>query len=122
MELRVYIDVELRGRVPESLVEIVRLPGLGAKTARRLWHRRWFVAAYAMASTAVGYQRSFLGQAWQLLTPLLNILVYYLIFGLLLHTNRGIPNFIAFLSDDESRFAVSFKADHAVHDVHAGFF
>jgi teichoic acid transport system permease protein len=66
--------------------------------SRRLWHRRWFVAAYAMASTAVGYQRSFLGQAWQLLTPLLNILVYYLIFGLLLHTNRGIPNFIAFLS------------------------
>ncbi len=65
---------------------------------RRLWHRRWFVAAYATASKAVGYQGSFLGQAWQLLTPLLNILVYYLIFGLLLHTNRGIPNFIAFLS------------------------
>ena len=28
---------KLRGRVPESLVEVVRLPGLGAKTARRLW-------------------------------------------------------------------------------------
>jgi DNA polymerase (family 10) len=28
---------KLRARVPESLVEIVRLPGLGAKTARRLW-------------------------------------------------------------------------------------
>jgi teichoic acid transport system permease protein len=66
--------------------------------SRRLWHRRWFVAAYAMASNAVGYQRSFLGQAWQLLTPLLNILIYFLIFGLLLHTNRGIPNFIGFLS------------------------
>ncbi len=65
---------------------------------RRLWHRRWFVAAYSSASNAVGYEGSFLGQAWQLLTPLLNILVYYLIFGLLLHTNRGIPNYIAFLS------------------------
>jgi teichoic acid transport system permease protein len=65
---------------------------------RRLWHRRWFVAAYATSSNAVGYERSFLGQAWQLLTPLLNILVYYLIFGLLLHTNRGVPNYIAFLS------------------------
>jgi teichoic acid transport system permease protein len=65
---------------------------------RRLWHRRWFVAAYATSSNAVGYQKSFLGQAWQVLTPLLNILVYYLIFGFLLHTNRGIPNFIAFLS------------------------
>jgi teichoic acid transport system permease protein len=65
---------------------------------RRLWHRRYFMAAYATASNAVGYERSFLGQAWQLLTPLLNILVYYLIFGLLLHTNRGVPNFIAFLT------------------------
>jgi teichoic acid transport system permease protein len=65
---------------------------------RRLWQRRWFVAAYSSASNAIGYEGNFLGQAWQLLTPLLNILVYYLIFGLLLHTNRGIPNFIAFLS------------------------
>ena len=65
---------------------------------RRLWQRRWFVAAYSSASNAVGYEGNFLGQAWQLLTPLLNIAVYYLIFGLLLHTNRGVPNFIAFLS------------------------
>jgi teichoic acid transport system permease protein len=69
-----------------------------AEYTRRLWLRRWFVAAYASASNAVGYERSFLGQAWQLLTPLLNIAVYYLIFGLLLHTNRGVSNFIAFLS------------------------
>ncbi len=65
---------------------------------RRLWHRRWFVAAYSSASNAVGYEGNFLGQAWQLLTPLLNIGVYYLIFGLLLHTSRGVPNYIAFLS------------------------
>ena len=56
-----------------------RLP-IGEYT-RRLWERRWFVAAYSNASNAVGYQGSFLGQAWQLLTPMLNILVYYLIFA-----------------------------------------
>jgi teichoic acid transport system permease protein len=66
--------------------------------SRRLWHRRWFVAAYANASNSVGYEGSFLGQAWQLLTPALNILVYYLIFGLLLRANRGIPNYIAYLT------------------------
>jgi teichoic acid transport system permease protein len=65
---------------------------------RRLWQRRHFVAAYASASNAAGYERSFLGQAWQLLTPLLNIAVYYLIFDVLLHTSRGVPNYIAFLS------------------------
>jgi teichoic acid transport system permease protein len=65
---------------------------------RRLWHRRWFVAAYSSASNSVGYEGNFLGQAWQVLTPLLNILVYYLIFGLLLKTNRGVPNYIGYLS------------------------
>jgi teichoic acid transport system permease protein len=69
-----------------------------AEYTRRLWERRWFAVAYANASNSVGYERSFLGQAWQLLTPLLNIAVYYLIFGLLLHTNRGVPNFIGFLA------------------------
>ncbi len=66
--------------------------------SQRLWQRRHFLAAYSSASNAADYQGSFLGQAWQLLTPLLNIAVYYLIFGLLLNTNRGVPNFIAFLS------------------------
>ncbi len=69
-----------------------------AEYTQRLWNRRHFVVAYSSASNAVGYQGSFLGQAWQLLTPMLNIAVYYLIFGLLLNTNRGVPNFIAFLS------------------------
>jgi teichoic acid transport system permease protein len=82
------------------------VPGLQRAGARlpvdvytqRLWERRWFVAAYSSASNSVGYEGNFLGQAWQLLTPLLNIGVYYLVFGLLLHSNRGVPNYIAFLS------------------------
>lgn len=73
-----------------------RVP-LGEYT-KRLWQRRWFVIAYATASSNVGYEGSFLGQAWQVLTPTLQILVYYFIFGLLLHTNRGVPDFIAFLA------------------------
>src|SRR5260221_7277904 len=38
-----------------------------------------------------------LGQLWQVLTPLLNAGVYFLVFGLLLHVNRGVPNYLAFL-------------------------
>lgn len=66
--------------------------------SRRLWDRRWFVMAYSTSANSVGFEGSFLGQAWQLLTPLLNIAVYYLIFGVLLHTSRGVPNYIAFLT------------------------
>ena len=62
-----------------------------------LWQRRHFISSYTRANNEVTYSRSFLGQFWQVLTPLLNAAVYYLIFGLLLHTNRGTDNFIAFL-------------------------
>jgi teichoic acid transport system permease protein len=96
-------------------VTVSKAPAPGMKRAgarlpvddytRALWERRWFVAAYSSASNSVGYEGNFLGQTWQLLTPLLNILVYYLIFGLLLHSNRGIPNFIAFLSVGVFTFA-----------------
>ena len=43
------------------------------------------------------YTEARLGQVWQILTPLLNVAVYYLIFGLILNTKRGVPDFIAFL-------------------------
>jgi len=43
------------------------------------------------------YTEARLGQLWQVLTPLLNAGVYYLIFGLLLNTSRGVPDFISFL-------------------------
>ena len=43
------------------------------------------------------YTEAKLGQLWQMLTPLLNAGVYFLIFGILLHINRGVPNYLAFL-------------------------
>jgi teichoic acid transport system permease protein len=71
-------------------------PGIVDYT-RELWGRRHFIVAFSTANNAVGYSASFLGQAWQLLTPLLNAGVYYLIFGVLLHTKRGVHNYVAFL-------------------------
>jgi teichoic acid transport system permease protein len=64
---------------------------------RQLWGRRHFILEFSKANSAVGYSRSLLGQAWQVLTPLLNAGVYYLIFGVLLTTKRGVHNFTAFL-------------------------
>ncbi|WP_277440856.1 ABC transporter permease [Streptomyces sp. SPB162] len=71
-------------------------PGLVEYT-RQLWGRRHFINEFAKARTQAQYTDARLGQLWQVMTPLLNAAVYYLIFGLLLGTDRGVDNFIAFL-------------------------
>jgi teichoic acid transport system permease protein len=64
---------------------------------RQLWRRRSFIMAFATARNIAMYTEARLGQLWQILTPLLNAGVYFLVFGLLLHVNRGVPNYLAFL-------------------------
>jgi teichoic acid transport system permease protein len=60
--------------------------------------RRWnFIVAFATARNIAMYTEARLGQLWQVLTPLLNAGVYFLIFGILLKINRGVPNYLAFL-------------------------
>ncbi len=64
---------------------------------RQLWRRVHFIIAFATARNVAMYTEAKLGQLWQVLTPLLNAGVYFLIFGLLLHINRGVPNYLGFL-------------------------
>jgi teichoic acid transport system permease protein len=67
------------------------------KYLRMLWQRRQFITGFATASNVAMYSEARLGQLWQVLTPLLNAGVYFLIFGVLLGVNRGVPDYIAFL-------------------------
>ena len=62
-----------------------------------VWQRRHFIIAYATARNVSMYTEARLGQLWQVLTPLLNSGVYYLIFGVLFKANRGIENYTAYL-------------------------
>ncbi|MEV5575594.1 ABC transporter permease [Spirillospora sp. NPDC052269] len=69
-----------------------------SKYIREVWERRHFIWAFASAKNIAMYSDSRLGQVWQLLTPLLNVGVYFLIFGVILSTTRGgVPDFIPFL-------------------------
>ncbi|WP_328427264.1 ABC transporter permease [Streptomyces sp. NBC_00443] len=63
----------------------------------RLWARRHFIGAFSTAKLTAQYSQAKLGQLWQVMTPLLNAAVYYLIFGKLLGTSRGVPDYIPFL-------------------------
>ncbi|MFD6494612.1 ABC transporter permease [Streptomyces sp. NPDC059944] len=73
-------------------------PGL-AQYVRQLWGRRHFILAFSQAKLTAQYSQAKLGQLWQVATPLLNALVYYLIFGLILKANKGLSHdvYIPFL-------------------------
>ncbi|MBO2447323.1 ABC transporter permease [Actinomadura barringtoniae] len=93
------------GHRPEKLADFAARFGLKQSAARpplrkyiaEVWQRRTFIWAFASARTRSRYTNSRLGQLWQVLTPLLNVGVYYLIFGLLLNSKRGVTNFMPFL-------------------------
>lgn len=73
-------------------------PGL-AEYVRQLWGRRHFIVAFSQARLTAQYSQAKLGQLWQVVTPLLNAFVYFLIFGLILQADRGmsIEVYIPFL-------------------------
>ncbi len=88
-----------------SLAELASEYGLRPSSARsglasylvKVWQRRHLIIAYATARNVSMYTEARLGQLWQVLTPLLNSAVYYLIFGVLFKADRGISNYTAYL-------------------------
>ncbi len=72
------------------------LPALAAYV-RRLWRYRHFIGSYANARVSSSLGATRLGRAWQVLTPLINAAVYYLIFGLVLEQKWQIENFVGYL-------------------------
>lgn len=65
---------------------------------RELWERRsyiWHVSVNELRSRQI---TNVLGNIWHLLNPALSIGVYFVIFGLLLKTTRGVDNFLLFLT------------------------
>jgi teichoic acid transport system permease protein len=72
------------------------LPTLPAYV-RELWGYRHFIASYANARVSSSLGTTRLGRAWQVLTPLINAAVYYLIFGMVLDQKRQIDNFVGYL-------------------------
>lgn len=89
----------------DARVEIVHLQNLRPVGRRpslttyleQLWSRRFFIMADSRAKVASGTRQMVLGNAWLVIKPVLDAVVYLLIFGLLLQSNRGIENFIGYL-------------------------
>jgi teichoic acid transport system permease protein len=98
-------ESEMLGPPSQDLAALAAEYGLRPSAARprlipylrQVWDRRHFILAYATARNVSMYTEARLGQLWQVLTPLLNSAVYYLIFGILFQQNRGIKHYIAYL-------------------------
>jgi teichoic acid transport system permease protein len=84
----------------ESLADLAARHGLSVSGARpplteyvrQLWGRRHFILAFSQAKLMAQYGKARLGQLWQVLTPLLNAFVFFLIFGWLIGARGGMGN------------------------------
>ena len=64
----------------------------------QVWKRRHFIWVMTSERFRSRNLDTYLGKIWNVLNPLLTVLVYYLIFGVVLGVNRGIENFALWLT------------------------
>ena len=79
-----------------QLMAVGARPPLG-EYIRRLWDARHFVLYDARVRLSVSQEHTILGKVWLILNPMLLGFTFFLIFGLLLGTDRGIENFLGYL-------------------------
>jgi teichoic acid transport system permease protein len=76
----------------------------------KTWERRRYVWYVATGELRARQMNSALGNLWHLLNPALQIAVFFLIFGVVLDTDRGIDNFMLFLTVGVLMFQFGQKA------------
>ncbi|WP_349829361.1 ABC transporter permease [Brevibacterium litoralis] len=64
---------------------------------KQLWRRRHFILAESVAKVFSANRKNLMGNAWLVLNPVMQGLMYFLIFGVILQLSRGVENFIGFL-------------------------
>ncbi len=63
-----------------------------------VWNRREFAVAVPLGQLRAQHMNTLLGNLWHVINPLMLMGVYFTLFGLILHTNRGISNFLGFIA------------------------
>lgn len=80
----------------QQLVDLTQ-PSAPVAYLREVWRRRDFAVLVPVQDLRAQNMGSALGQLWHLLNPALMVAVYFLIFGLVIDTSRGVDNFLGFL-------------------------
>ena len=85
--------VEVNG---SQLTKVGVRPGLWAYL-KQVWEFRHFIIFDSKSRIAGEAADDNLGRVWMVLNPILQGAAYYLVFGIMLGTSRGIENFVAYL-------------------------
>ena len=78
----------IRGGEPLSLSEYLK----------RLWSHRHFMMRVPLEDLRAQNSHTFLGSIWLVLNPLLQVGVYFLVFGLIIPMDRGVDQYLVFLT------------------------
>ncbi len=81
-----------------SLLRNVAISTQPLEYLRQLWARRSFIVALSTEKIRTRHQDTVLGGIWHLLNPLLTVGVYFIVFGGILNSSRGVDNFLAWLA------------------------
>ena len=89
-------DVQLVKVDGSDFTRVGRRPGLW-KYLKQVWDFRHFIIFDSKSRIAGESSDDNLGRVWMVLNPILQGAAYFLVFGVMLDTSRGIDNFIAYL-------------------------
>ncbi|MCG7465743.1 ABC transporter permease [Corynebacterium tuberculostearicum] len=64
---------------------------------QQTWAKRHFIFANARGKSLRAGDGTYLGRAWIFLNPLLQVTIYVVVFGFILHVSRGMDNYIGFI-------------------------
>lgn len=65
---------------------------------KRLWSHRHFMMRVPLEDLRSQNSHTFLGSVWLILNPLLQVGVYFLVFGLIIPMDRGVDQYLVFLT------------------------
>ena len=96
------VDDQARAHGPEAgapnraLIDLTSRPSTLAYL-KEAWRRREFAIVVPAQDLRAQNMDTTLGQFWHLLNPALLVGVYFLVFGVIIDTRRGVDNFLGFL-------------------------
>lgn len=93
---------EVKASLESQGIDTSRLSPIGLRPPlgdylRQIWGRRHFIWLDSRQRVLTQNRRNLLGNSWLVLRPVLDALFFFLIFGVVLRTTGGLPNYTAFI-------------------------